>query len=126
LPRAGQPFSEHMFCDGSVLGGCETFVTSSWLVRREFLLEIPFQKGLKALQDGDWLLRASRNRQMTFTVIEDPLTILYNDHEAGRVTKGIEWRFCHSWGMKNRCLFTRKAFGFFIAVNCLNRAAQQR
>jgi glycosyltransferase involved in cell wall biosynthesis len=124
--REGQPISEFLWCQVSPFGGIEGFPqTSTWLIRREFFLETPFTKGLKCLQDLDWLLHAFANPRMRVLLVQEPLTIFHNDYSRQRVTKRIDWQYSFAWGMQNRHLFTRKAFGFFLVIYCVNPAAQQ-
>jgi glycosyltransferase involved in cell wall biosynthesis len=126
FPREGQPISDFLWCEVSYLGGIAGFPqTSTWLLRRDFLLDVPFTKGLKVLQDLDWLLRGYGHQRMRVVFIAEPLTIFHNDQARHRVTKRIDWEYCRQWAMANRHLFTAKAFGFFLVIYCLNPAAQQ-
>jgi glycosyltransferase involved in cell wall biosynthesis len=126
FPRQGQPISDFLWCEVSCMGGIAGFPqTSTWLLRREFLLEVPFTKGLKVLQDLDWLLRGYGHPRMRVVFVSEPLTIFHNDQARHRVTKRIDWEYCRQWAMANRHLFTKKAFGFFLVIYCLNPAAQQ-
>lgn len=126
FPRQGQSISDFLWCEVSWLGGIAGFPqTSTWLLRREFLLEVPFAKGLKVLQDLDWLLRGYEHPRMRVVFVAEPLTIFHNDQARHRVTKRIDWQYSRQWAMDNRHLFTEKAFGFFLVIYCLNPAAQQ-
>jgi glycosyltransferase involved in cell wall biosynthesis len=126
FPLRGQSISEFLWCEVSPFGGITGFPqTSTWLLRRDFLLQVPFTKGQKLLQDLDWLLRAYHQPQMSVLFIQEPLTIFHNDQGRQRVTKRIDWQYSFRWAMKNRHLFTPKALGFFIAIYCINPAAQQ-
>jgi glycosyltransferase involved in cell wall biosynthesis len=127
FPTPGQSISEFLWCEVSPFGGITGFPqTSTWLVRRDFLLEVPFTRGQKLLQDLDWLLHAYNHPAMRVAFVEEPLTIFHNDSGRQRVTKKIDWDYSFHWAMRNRHLFTRKAFGFFVAIYCINPAAQQR
>ena len=124
--KEGQHIAEFLWCEVSPLGGIEGFPqTSTWLIRREFILEVPFTKGLKVLQDLDWLLHGFAHQRMRALLVDEPLTIFHNDHARERVTKSLDWKYFYHWAMENRELFTRKAFGFFLVVFCVNPAAQQ-
>jgi glycosyltransferase involved in cell wall biosynthesis len=126
FPKPGQPISEFLWCEVSAFGGIEGFPqTSTWLVKREFALEVPFTKDLRALQDLDWLLHAFAHPQMRVRFVTEPLTVFHNDVARARVAKRIDWKFCYDWAMSNRSLFTKKAFGYFLVVYCVNPAAQQ-
>jgi glycosyltransferase involved in cell wall biosynthesis len=124
--KEGQHIAEFLWCEVSLLGGIEGFPqTSTWLIRREFVLGVPFTKGLKVLQDLDWLLHAFAHPRMSVLLVGEPLTIFHNDQARDRVAKKLDWKYCYRWAMENRDLFTRKAFGFFLVVFCVNPAAQQ-
>jgi hypothetical protein len=110
----------------SPFGGITGFPqTSTWLVQRKFLLDVPFTKGQKLLQDLDWLLRAYQHPEIQTVFVEEPLTVFHNDSGRQRVTKRIDWSYSFRWALRNRHLFTCKALGFFIAIYCINPAAQQ-
>jgi glycosyltransferase involved in cell wall biosynthesis len=126
FPVRGQAISEFLWCEVSPFGGIAGFPqTSTWLLRRDLFLDLPFTKGLKMLQDLDWLLRGYHHPRTRVLFLEEPLTIFHNDHARGRVAKRTDWQHSFQWAMGNRQLFTRKAFGFFLVVDCVNRAAQQ-
>jgi glycosyltransferase involved in cell wall biosynthesis len=126
FPAPGQSISEFLWCEVSPFGGITGFPqTSTWFVRRNFLLEVPFTRGQKLLQDLDWLLHAYQHPEMRVAFVEEPLTVFHNDSGRQRVTKKIDWDYSFRWAMRNRHLFTRKAFGFFVAIYCINPAAQQ-
>jgi glycosyltransferase involved in cell wall biosynthesis len=125
FPKPKQHISEFLWCEVSPLGGIEGFPqTSTWLIERNFLLEVPFTKNLKALQDLDWLLHAFANPRMQVRFIDEPLIIFHNDMGRARVAKRIDWQFCRDWAMRNRDLFTKRAFAFFLVIYCVNPAAQ--
>jgi glycosyltransferase involved in cell wall biosynthesis len=126
FPREEQPISEFLWCEVSPLGGIAGFPqTSTWLIRRDFFLDVPFTRGVKVLQDWDWLLHAYQQPGMRALFVEQPLTIFHNDHGRHRVTKRMDWQYSRQWAMDNRHLFTPIAFGFFLVIFCLNTAAQQ-
>jgi glycosyltransferase involved in cell wall biosynthesis len=126
FPKEGQSISDFLWCEVSCLGGIAGFPqTSTWLLRRDFLLEIPFTKGLKVLQDLDWLLRGYSHERMKVAFVAEPLTIFHNDQARQRITRRIDWQYSRQWAMANRHLFSEKAFGFFLVIFCVNPAAQQ-
>jgi glycosyltransferase involved in cell wall biosynthesis len=124
--KEGQHIAEFLWCEVSPVGGIEGFPqTSTWLIKREFILEVPFTKGQKVLQDLDWLLHGFAQPQMRVLLVNEPLTIFHNDQARERVAKRVDWQYCYQWAMANRDLFTRKAFGFFLVIYCVNPAARQ-
>ena len=126
FPGKGQPISEFLWCEVSCWGGIIGFPqTSTWMLRRDFLLNVPFRKGQKLLQDLDWLLRGYPDHQMRVEFVDEPLAIFHNDSSRPRVTKRIDWQYSRQWAIVNRHLFTAKGFGFFLVIFCINPAAQQ-
>jgi hypothetical protein len=77
------------------------------------------------LQDLDWLLHGFAHPRMRVLLVSEPLTIFHNDQARERVAKRVDWQYCYQWAMSNRELFTRKAFGFFLIIYCVNPAARQ-
>lgn len=126
FPREGQSISDFLWCEVSVFGGIEGFPqTSTWLIRRDFFLENPFTKGLKALQDLDWLLHAYSDPRMRVLCLREPLAVFNNEKSRERITKKIDWRFSYKWAMENLRLFTPKSFAFFLVIFCVNPASRQ-
>lgn len=126
FPREGQPISDFLWCEVSRFGGIEGFPqTSTWLIRRDFFLENPFTKGLKALQDLDWLLRAYSDPRMRALFVREPLTVFNNEKSRERITKKLDWRSSYRWGLENMRLFTPKSFAFFLVIFCVNPASRQ-
>jgi glycosyltransferase involved in cell wall biosynthesis len=128
FPLAGQPISEFLFCEVSPLGGITGFAqTSTWLVSRLLLLETPFTRGQRTLQDLDWLLRGVARPDCEIAFIPEPLSIFHNEHAGrDRVTKKVDWQYSYHWALANRSLFTPKALAFFLVVFCINPAARQQ
>ena len=90
FPRPGQSISEFLWCEVSPFGGITGFPqTSTWLVRRDFLLEVPFTRGQKLLQDLDWLLHAYQHPAMRVAFVEEPLTIFHNDQAANGLPRRL-------------------------------------
>lgn len=124
--RPGQAISEFIWCECSILGGIEGFPqTSTWMISRELILEVPFTKGLRCLQDLDWLIRALSVKDARAVLISEPLALFHNEDTRARVAKNIDWRYSYSWGTANRAFFTPEAFSFFLIIYCVNPAARQ-
>jgi glycosyltransferase involved in cell wall biosynthesis len=122
--RPSAPVSEYLFCREHLRDGPHALQTSSLLVRREMMLAHPFRKGLKRHQDWDWVLRASRVPGVAFAVLPEALTI-YRTHDArSSVGRALDWCFSFEWGREMRGYFTSRAYGFFLATECLPRAVK--
>jgi glycosyltransferase involved in cell wall biosynthesis len=125
FPKPGQAISDFLYSDVSLLGTIEGFPqTSTWLVLREFLLEVPFLKGLKRNQDTDWALRALRLPGVQMALVSEPLSIFYNEPKRVRITQALDWKDSYNWAMGNREMFTPRALASFLAIMCMNHAGK--
>lgn len=127
LPRVdigdGRHISEVLFCRDSPTSGTGYVQTSTWLISRDLLLEVPFTKGLKRNQDADWMIHALSRPQVAFGVVFDPLVIFHDQETADRVSQKADWRFHYEWALANRQFFTRKALAFFLLTSAVQDAA---
>jgi glycosyltransferase involved in cell wall biosynthesis len=122
--RKGQQISDFLYSDVSWLGAMGGFPqTSTWLVSRGFLLEVPFRKGLRRNQDTDWLLQALRLPEVESAMIPETLSIFHNEAKRVRITKDQDWNDCREWAVNNRELFTKQALSTYMAIMPVNLAA---
>jgi glycosyltransferase involved in cell wall biosynthesis len=130
LPRRSlecrEPFSEFLFCRPNLSAGTGYVQTSTWLVSRPLMEAVQFTSKLKRNQDVDWMLRAMAVRDATLAVVPEPLVIFHESGSTGRVSKKADWRFQFEWLERNRALFTRRAYSYFVATVCIEDAVRQR
>ena len=125
IPRSGETMSDYLFIRKSIGFGEGFLQTSSFFTSRKMFLEVPFRKGQQRFQDTDWLLRASSHPQAQVQVIDDPLVVYYmNDQQT--VSRKSDWEYLYRWSVENRSVFTRRAYSYFIATQCIPRAAKQK
>jgi glycosyltransferase involved in cell wall biosynthesis len=124
--EAGKPLSEHLFCRSDFADGAYAMQTSTLFMRREMMLAIPFRSGLKRHQDWDWLLRASQHPGVGFQMIAEPLTIFRVEDGRASVGRAIDWEFSLQWAREMRQYFTPRAYSFFVATECMSRAAKSK
>jgi glycosyltransferase involved in cell wall biosynthesis len=118
-PRPGQPISEYLFAETSVLGFRNGFMqTSTWLAPRQVFLEVPFTKGLPRNQETDWLIRAVPALSLDVRVVWKVLAIFHNESSVGRITSSTDWRDTATWAVSGRH-FTQRALAFFFATVCI-------
>jgi glycosyltransferase involved in cell wall biosynthesis len=125
LPHTNEPMSEFLFIRKGLTSGEGFIQTSSFFASRQMFDEVPFRKGQKLFQDTDWLLRASARPGARVEVIPEPLVVYYMNHEQA-VSRKPDWEYLYKWMMGNRELFTPRAFSFFLATQCVPRAAKQK
>ena len=124
LPRL--PLSEYMFVRDSLFQGEGILQTSTWLVKREFLLKVPFTRGLRRHQDWDWILRAIREPGAGLEFIPETLAIWHIDDPLSPIRTHYDWRYSLEWIRANRHLVTPRAYAGLIAITLSAQAAWQR
>lgn len=118
-PKHGQPISDYLFAETSVLGFRNGFLqTSTWLAQREVFIRVPFTKGLPRNQETDWLIRAVPALSLDVHVVWKTLVIFHNEASTGRITSRSDWRDTTQWAVSGG-YFTPKALAFFFAIVCV-------
>jgi glycosyltransferase involved in cell wall biosynthesis len=121
-----KPLSEFLFCRSSLSDGPFAMQTSTLMMRKELMLAVPFQSGLKRHQDWDWLLRAERVPGAEFAVVDEPLVIYRTEDGRESVGRSQDWKFSMKWGEEMRGYFSPRAYSWFLASECASRAAKSR
>jgi glycosyltransferase involved in cell wall biosynthesis len=114
LPSGPLKFSEYIYCDQGYLQ------PSMYFMSRALAIEIPFSKGLRHIEDSDWLLRATCHPSIQVGSVNEPLSIYYNINDGKRESEGTPWEFPLRWAIEHHELFTRRAFPFFVARLSIN------
>jgi hypothetical protein len=91
-----------------------------YFMSRALALAVPFTKGLRHVEDSDWLLRMARHHAVQIGAVALPLSIYYNLKSGTRESETTPWKHPLDWASRNHTLFTRKAFPFFVARLCVN------
>ncbi len=120
------PISEALFCRSSFAEGAYMMQTSTLLARRELLMKHPFRTGLKRHQDWDWLLRVSRVSGVSFHMSPEVLTLFRVEDGRPGTSRALDWEFSLEWAKQMREYFTPRAYSFFLATECISRAAKGR
>ncbi len=126
MPPAGEAFSDYLFVRKGWHSGEGFLQTSTWLISRQLLLDVPFTRDLKRCQDLDWLLHATALPETKVLVLPEVLAVFHHDEREERVSRSADWRFLYEWAVANRRYLTSTAFSFFIATFCVPSAAKQR
>jgi glycosyltransferase involved in cell wall biosynthesis len=126
LPEPGEAMSDYLFCRRGFTFGEGFLQTSSFFASRQMFLEVPFRRNQQRFQDTDWILRACAHPQSLVVVLPEALVAYYIDEQRDTVSRKPDWAYLHKWAVENRVLFTPRAFSFFIATQCVPRAAKQR
>jgi glycosyltransferase involved in cell wall biosynthesis len=114
LPSSATNFSEYIYCDQGYLQ------PSMFFMSRALCLEVPFTKGLRHVEDSDWLLRAMKHPGIRLGGVDRPLSIYYNYKSGMRESETTPWEHPLQWAVANHDLFTRRAFPYYVARICVN------
>lgn len=114
LPESAARFSEYIYCDGGYLQ------PSIYFMSRALAIAVPFTKGLRHVEDSDWLLRMAKHPLVQVGAVEELGSIYYNLKEGSRESETTPWAHPLKWAIENHTLFTPRAFPFFVARLCLN------
>ncbi len=116
LPKDTHLFSEYLFRRRGML------LPSTYMMSRALMLDVPFTKGLRHIEDIDWLLRATSDPRTRIAVVAEPLAIYNNFVKTGRESEAVPWQVFYTWAIMHRQLFTRLAFSFFMTKVIVPRA----
>lgn len=119
-----EPLSEYLFCRDRFVDGANYMQTSTLLMQRQLMLKIPFQSHLKRHQDWDWLLRAATEAGVEFCMLPDALAVFNVEDGRTSIGRSLDWASSRSWARDMRHAFTPRAYSFFIANECVSRAAK--
>lgn len=125
--RAGEPLSEYLFVRSGWFKGGGRVQTSTLVVPRSFMLEVPFDAALPRYQETDWVLRAAHAGARLVMTME-PLSIWYVEESRTGITRSFDgdWRFALQWIRERRHLMTPRAYSSLMLVRVGGLAAAAR
>ncbi|MGI8830716.1 MAG: glycosyltransferase family 2 protein [Candidatus Limnocylindria bacterium] len=126
-PRRGEPFSDYLFVRSGWFKGGGRVQTSTLLVPRDLMIEIPFDAALPRYQETDWILRVAASGA-TIVMTMEPLSIWYVEDGRATITSSFagDWRFALEWIRQRRHLMTRRAYGSLMLIRVGGLAAAVR
>jgi len=119
------PLSEYLLARSSWTQGEGVMQTSTLLTKRELLLRVPFQDGLRKHQDWDWLLRSVALPGTGIEFVEEPLAIWNVEEKRATVSTTSDWRYSLEWIRQSRLFVTKRAYSGFVATQLSSQAAEQ-
>ena len=126
-PRDGEPLSEYLFVRSGWFKGGGRVQTSTLVVPRSLMLEVPFDAALPRYQETDWVLRAAHAGARLVMTME-PLSIWYVEESRTGITRSFDgdWRFALQWIRERRHLMTERAYVSLVLVRVGGLAAAAR
>ncbi|NJK40818.1 MAG: glycosyltransferase family 2 protein [Acaryochloridaceae cyanobacterium SU_2_1] len=128
FPERGEPISNYLFLRPDFIQGDGFFLTSMLLTRRQLLLDVPFQEGLKMCQDLDWLLRAMQVQGTELHFAEASLGTWNLDEDRPRIGTSGRWTTLFEWiqSCQQRNLVTPEAYAAFLMTQVNSLASTSR
>lgn len=123
LPTPSEPISEYLFVRNSLFQGEGVIQTSTLLVPKALLQNVPFLSSLERHQDWDWLLRVTQLDEVAIEFVSEPLAIWYSGEKRPSVSKSHDWQYSFNWIQAHRDLVTPLAYSSFILAEVSARAA---
>lgn len=117
-----QPVADFLFCREGLRNPGGVMPCSTLLAPRELLLALPFQPGLPMHHDWDWLVRVASHRGVGLAMVREPLVVWRVDDDPALADPTPDWEFSLAWIRSVRPLISRRAFSWFVAVECAWRA----
>ena len=119
----GEHISDYLLGRTGVFRGESFVLTSMLLSRKELLLRVPFDSGLRKGQETDWLLRAYQVPGAGLVFCEQPLLVWYFGEERASLSKTSDWGHSFQWARDRRRLMTGTAYAGFLLTNVAAMAA---
>jgi glycosyltransferase involved in cell wall biosynthesis len=116
LPKDTHRFSEYLFHRRGML------LPSTYMASKALMLDVPFTKGLRHIEDLDWLVRATADPRTRVGAVPEPLAIYNNVASSGRESEAVPWQLFYTWAFGHRKYFTPLAYSLYVTKGVVPRA----
>jgi glycosyltransferase involved in cell wall biosynthesis len=124
-PAEGEPICEYLFNRRTWFRGEGQLQTSTLLVPRKLMQEVPFTRGLSKHQDTDWYVRVGAMENVAFRFVLEPLAIWHLGETRSTIVSRCQWTRSWRWLSSVRPKLTKRAYAGFIATQLIGEAAAQ-
>jgi glycosyltransferase involved in cell wall biosynthesis len=125
FPGDREPISDYLLGRTRFFQGEGLVQTSTLLIKRSLLLQIPFRQ-LPKHQDWDWMLQVMQLPEVTLQIVPEVLAIWYLEEKRRSVSSQANWQSSLAWIRDRRTLVTPKAYAAFLLVEVGSQAAQHQ
>ncbi len=122
-PKQDEPVSEYLFVRKTLFYGEALLQTSTYFLKREFLLANLPDPQWRFHEEWRWLLYALQNSGTGIEFIEEPLAIWYRPVGLSTKSKNTKLDYSLSWIRSMKHMVTPKAYGGFIMSHVGSKAA---
>jgi glycosyltransferase involved in cell wall biosynthesis len=120
-PLPGEDISDYLFSSKGLDLPLYGPQTSSYVVSKSLLLEVPFRRGQPCHQDWDCFLRIMRKPAINYRMVDEPLCIFHVPAGVSGITKRTNWRESLKWIESVNHLVTRTSRASFIVNQVMYR-----
>lgn len=124
LPSSSEPMGDYLFVRNSLFLGEGLVTPSTWFIKKELLLKMPFEKNKH--EDWYWLLQVSLLEGMGIAFFPDSMVIKDSNREAKRLSNINDWQDSLNWIRSVRHLITPRAYSGFIVTIVSPQASLER
>lgn len=124
LPFEGEQISDYILTRSGLFQGEGAVTTTTLLVRKDFLLELPFSPTQKRHQEWDWLFRALREPGTQLLFAPEPLSIWHIDEDRPTMSGNDDWHYSYEWIERMRPMITPRAYAAFLLTLVTSLAAR--
>jgi glycosyltransferase involved in cell wall biosynthesis len=114
LIAPGQSVPDYLFKRRRVRDGGANLCSSSLLIDRTLLTEVPLDSELGVHEDWDWLVRAGRAPNVHFESVPGKQLAYRLPAQGKRMSRSAKWRQSLAWAEAQRGFFTAREYGDFL------------
>ena len=121
-PTPSEPVSEYLFVRKTFFKGEALLQPSTFLIKRELLLQTLPDPAVKMHEDWNWLFQAVKVEGVGVEFVEEPLSVWYCSSGHAQMSKNQNWDYSLNWVRSVKHLITPKAYAGFIMSHVASQA----
>ncbi|MEM8715125.1 MAG: glycosyltransferase family 2 protein [Cyanobacteria bacterium P01_G01_bin.4] len=123
IPKPSEPLSEYLFVRKTLFYGESLMQPSTYLVKKDLLLQTLPDPSVKMHEDWNWLLHAMAIEGVGVEFLKEPLSVWYRPAGHAQMSKNNKWDYSLNWIRSVKHLVTPKAYAGFILSHVGSQAA---
>lgn len=129
LPAETEHIGDYLFVRNSLFQGESGLLTSTFFIKKELLIEFPFESNNYKHEEYEWLLRVNASvPNLDIEYVPEPL-VLWHSHEGvgeKRLSQSPDWKYSLDWLNSVEGLITKRAYSSFLMTHVASPASAQR
>lgn len=112
--ESGQRVADYLFKRRQARDGGAMLQTSSLLIDRELLMEVPLDRNIDLHEDWDWLLRVERQPRVRVTAVSEQLSVYRLASSGSPISRNDQWPASVAWIDSHKADLTSREYGDFL------------